>query len=115
MNSGGQNLAEGRVFQLGSCPLHGVPHDLVEGEHFLGGKQNRTVNTSVLVPALSDLEIPVSCLERSRWGRPRAARRDEEFTAAAVRAANHAGVAPQCARACRPFVRGVKERVSRRR
>ncbi len=66
---------------------------VVEGEHFLGGKQNRTVNTSVLVPALADLEIPVSCLERDRWGRPRAARRDEEFTAAAVRATNHAGVA----------------------
>ena len=66
---------------------------VVEGEHFLGGKQNRTVNATVLVPALADLEIPVSCLERGRWGRPRAARRDEEFTAAAVRAANHVGVA----------------------
>ena len=66
---------------------------VVEGEHFLGGKQNRTVNATVLVPALADLEIPVSCLERGRWGRPRAARRDEEFAAAAVRAANHRGVA----------------------
>ena len=66
---------------------------VVEGEHFLGGKQNRAVNTSVLVPALADLEIPVSCLERGRWGRRRAARRDEEFTPHAVRMQANAGVA----------------------
>ena len=65
---------------------------VVEGEHFLGGNQNRAVNVTVLVPALADLEIPVSCLEQGRWGRHRAARRDEEFTAAPVRAAKNAGV-----------------------
>ena len=36
---------------------------IVEGERFLGGRQNRAVNVTVLVPALADLEIPVSCLE----------------------------------------------------
>ena len=66
---------------------------VVEGEHFLGGKQNRAVNVTVLVPALGDLQIPVSCLERGRWGRRRAARRDEAFAAAPVRAAKNAGVA----------------------
>ncbi len=45
---------------------------LVEGEHFLGGKQNRMVNATVLVPAAARLDIPVSCLERGRWGRSRA-------------------------------------------
>ena len=70
-----------------------TPVLVVEGEHFLGGKQNRAVNVTVLVPALADLEIPVSCLEQGRWGPRRAARRDEEFTAASVRAANNAGVA----------------------
>lgn len=66
---------------------------VVEGEHFLGGKQNRAVNATVLVPALGDLEIPVSCLERGRWGRRRRHRRDEAFAAAPVRRAQHAGVA----------------------
>ena len=66
---------------------------VVEGEHFLGGKQNRAVNVTVLVPTLGDLEIPVSCLEQGRWGRRRAARRDEAFAAAPVRAAKNAGVA----------------------
>ena len=31
---------------------------VVEGEHFLGGKQNRALNATVLVPAESELEIP---------------------------------------------------------
>lgn len=66
---------------------------VVEGEHFLGGKQNRAVNVTVLVPSLRDLEIPVSCLEQGRWGHRRAARRDEAFTATRVRAAKNAGVA----------------------
>ena len=66
---------------------------VVEGEHFLGGKQNRAVNVTVLVPALADLEIPVSCLERGRWGRRRASARDDAFAAGPVRAAKNAGVA----------------------
>ena len=66
---------------------------VVEGEHFLGGKQNRAINVTVLVPALRDLEIPVSCLEQGRWGHRRATRRDEAFTATRVRARKNAGVA----------------------
>ena len=65
---------------------------VVEGEHFLGNKQNRSINVTVLVPSLSDLKIPVSCLERGRWGRPQASRRDEAFTAAGVRAEKNEGV-----------------------
>ena len=66
---------------------------IAEGEHFLGGMQDRSVNVTVLVPALGDLEIPVSCLEQGRWGRRRATRRDTAFAAARVRAAKNAGVA----------------------
>ncbi len=65
---------------------------VVEGEHFLGNKQNRSVNVTVLVPSLGDLKIPVSCLEQGRWGRPQASRRDEAFTAAGVRAEKNEGV-----------------------
>ena len=42
---------------------------IVEGEQLVGGLQNRSPNVSVLVPAGERLEIPVSCLERGRWGR----------------------------------------------
>ena len=44
---------------------------LVEGEQFLGGDQNRTLNVSVLVPAAATLKIPVSARRcRPCRGRP---------------------------------------------
>lgn len=58
---------------------------LVEGEHFLGGKQNRMVNVTVLVPAAAKLKIPVSCLEQGRWGRAREVRRARTLTPARIR------------------------------
>ena len=65
---------------------------LVEGEHFLGGKQNRAVNASVLVDSMSSLDVPVSCLEQGRWGSRQAWRRAEAFAPARVRATKRAGV-----------------------
>ena len=65
---------------------------VVEGEHFIGGKQNRALNATVLVPAKAELEIPVSCLEQGRWGRRQAYRRGEAYAPNRVRAAQHAGV-----------------------
>ena len=58
---------------------------VVEGQHFLGGKQNRTINGTVLVPAMTKLEIPVSCLEQGRWGRAEAYRQAETFAPRRVR------------------------------
>lgn len=66
---------------------------VVDGEHIVGGDQNRTINVTVLVAALADQEIPISCLESGRWGRRRTARRDVAHTAARVRAAKNVGVA----------------------
>ncbi|MDR7992660.1 ARPP-1 family domain-containing protein [Thermosynechococcus sp. TG252] len=40
---------------------------LVDGEELVGAKQNRILNLTVLVPAHTDLKIPVSCVERGRW------------------------------------------------
>jgi hypothetical protein len=49
-----KNLGTGRVLFL-------------EGEELVGAKQNRILNTTVLVAAGSTITIPVSCVEQGRW------------------------------------------------
>lgn len=39
----------------------------LEGEQLIGAKQNRILNTSVLVGAHTRIKIPVSCVEQGRW------------------------------------------------
>ena len=41
---------------------------LMAGEQLVGAKQDRVLNASVMVPAKSKMPIPVSCVERGRWG-----------------------------------------------
>jgi len=44
-----------------------LPVLILEGDELVGAKQNRVVNSSVLVAAGSELILPVSCVERGRW------------------------------------------------
>jgi hypothetical protein len=54
-----------------------MPVFLMDGEELIGAKQNRTLNLSILIPAMQAVAIPVSCVERGRW-----AHRSREFSSA---------------------------------
>ncbi|MCL5669876.1 MAG: hypothetical protein M1423_01030, partial [Acidobacteria bacterium] len=63
----------GEVSEGGQVPFlqvenaGGNPVLILEGEELVGGKQNRIVNTSIIVLAGSVIKIPVSCVESGRW------------------------------------------------
>jgi hypothetical protein len=61
------------VSEAGSVPTLTVansadrPVILLDGEELIGAKQNRSLNTTVLIAAHSTTAIPVSCVEQGRW------------------------------------------------
>ncbi len=59
--------AQARVPELLATSVADVPVVLVGGEQVIGGLQNRVLNTTILIAALSKLQIPVTCVEAGRW------------------------------------------------
>lgn len=57
----------GSVPELKVTSSAAMPILLLDGEELAGAKQNRVLNTTVLVPAGASIVIPVSCTERGRW------------------------------------------------
>jgi hypothetical protein len=61
------------ISQSGSVPELQVVNNLdvrvflMDGQELVGAKQNRILNTDVLVPAKTTVKIPVSCVEQGRW------------------------------------------------
>ena len=59
---GGASVGELSVInESGECVL------LVDGEELIGAKQNRVLNTTIVVRPMSRTNIPVSCTEQGRW------------------------------------------------
>jgi hypothetical protein len=62
------------VSEAGSVPELTVSNSgrtmvlLIAGEQLVGAKQNRVLNVSVMAAPKSTTKIPVSCVERGRWG-----------------------------------------------
>lgn len=65
-----EEVGLGHVPTLRIMNRSAMPVLLVDGEHLVGLKQNRILNTTILVPEQSSLDIPVSCVEQGRWGTP---------------------------------------------
>jgi hypothetical protein len=57
----------GSVPELRAVNKSEKPVLLLDGEEIIGAKQNRILNTSVLLPENSSVEINVSCTEQGRW------------------------------------------------
>jgi hypothetical protein len=61
------------VSEGGSVPTLRVVNEspqhvlLFDGEELKGAKQNRILNTSILIAAGTSLDVPVSCTEQGRW------------------------------------------------
>ena len=73
-----QDIARGEarvteVSDSGSVPQLKVWNDgdlpilILDSTELEGGKQNRMLNTTVLVPPHTAIQVPVSCIERGRW------------------------------------------------
>lgn len=48
------------------------PLILLDGEEMIGGKQNRVINTTLVILANTSVRIPVSCIQAGRWRHERA-------------------------------------------
>jgi hypothetical protein len=70
----GDRVRVTEVSEAGSVPFLKVVNEadqpvlLLDGEELIGAKQNRILNTTVLVAAHAEVTIPVSCVEEGRWG-----------------------------------------------
>lgn len=57
----------GSVPELAVVNNGDVPVLLLDGEEVRGAKQNRILNTTILVGPKSTIKVPVSCVEHGRW------------------------------------------------
>jgi hypothetical protein len=57
----------GSVPQLKAKNMSELPVLILDGEELVGAKQNRVLNTTILLKGDSETLIPVSCTEEGRW------------------------------------------------
>jgi len=73
LGEAGDAVTTTEVSDAGSVPVLRVtnaadrPLLLLDGDELIGARQNRILNTTVLVAARATATIPVSCVEQRRW------------------------------------------------
>jgi ARG/rhodanese/phosphatase superfamily protein len=70
----------GSVPKLAIENLGVIPVLIIDGEELIGARQNRIANLTILAPGKKTIPIPVSCVERGRWGYQSGAAAAREFT-----------------------------------
>lgn len=84
---------EGSVGELLVKNLADIPVLLLDGEEIIGAKQNRVLNTTILVGPGEEIPIPVSCTEQGRWAyKSRRFRDSDDVAAHRVRRSKSASV-----------------------
>jgi len=77
LEEAGDHVRVTEVSEAGTVPFLKVVNEadqpllLLDGEELVGAKQNRILNTTVLVAAHAEVIIPVSCVEQGRWNEVR--------------------------------------------
>lgn len=86
----------GTVSQLKVINRADRPVLIIDGEELVGARQNRIVNTTLLIAAGAKTVIPVSCVEQGRWAyNTKAFHSQKRMMSSALRARKSRGV--QCA------------------
>jgi hypothetical protein len=87
---------DGTVSQLKVINRADKPVLIIDGEELVGARQNRIVNTTLLIDAGAKIIIPVSCVEQGRWAyNTKAFHSQKRMMSSALRAHKSLGV--QCA------------------
>lgn len=85
-------LDSATVPQLQVTNTKDIPVIIPAGRVLEGGRQTRTVNVSILVPAGATITIPVSCVEAGRWHGGMQFRDSKRVVGRSVRMAKQRGV-----------------------
>jgi hypothetical protein len=85
-------LESATVPQLQVTNTKDIPVIIPAGRVLEGGRQTRTVNVSILVPAGANIIIPVSCVEVGRWHGGMQFRDSKRIVSRKVRMAKQRGV-----------------------
>jgi len=75
-----REVGHGAVSTLEVKTSSKVPVLMIDGEILVGLKQNRVLNTTILVPGKTTLEVPVACVEAGRWRRTSSKARRADYS-----------------------------------